>query len=122
MDVNGSKIKALIEHYGQQKNYEEKSYLVKFAADHGLNYKQWNNYIRGNQAAGIKIVSFLIEVFPDLNLNWLLKDQGNMFAEVNSLPMSQEPSARYGKKIDNSDIYRKLEEIQNDIKKIKLEK
>ena len=119
MDVKGSKIRALVEYYGQQKGYEEKSYLVKFTDDFSLNYKQWSNYLRGNQNVGIKIVDFLIEVFPELNMNWLLKDSGEMFHNSNLLPQLQEPTTEYKKEIDNKAIWMKLEEIHKDIKNLK---
>jgi hypothetical protein len=62
-----------------------------------------------------------MEVFPDLNLNWLLKDGDlNMFIGVkqDNSPVLPQPVAKYQKKIGNEDLYDKLDEILTEIKKV----
>lgn len=119
MNITGEKIGRLIEFYGQEKGYEKKSHLPKFCEDFNLNYTQWNAYTRGAQNVGTKIIDLLIDIFPDLNLNWLLKDEINMFVgkESPQFQFLQEPKEKYSKKIGNEDIYNKLDEMLIEIKK-----
>jgi hypothetical protein len=62
-----------------------------FCKDFDLNYNQWNAYTRGAQVVGNKITLRLMEIFPNLNLNWLLKDtDSNMFiGEADSYSSNQ---------------------------------
>lgn len=112
MDVDGGKILALIAHYGKEKGYEEKSYLRAFTKDLELNYVQWSAYTRGSQNLGIKIIDTLINVFPNINLNWLLKDEGEMFLGQKLLLSGEPPAPGYHK--DNA-IMDKLEAMHKDI-------
>ena len=117
MDVNGDKLMRLIAHYGKQKGYEEKSYLRAFTQDLQLNYTQWAAYTRGSQNLGIKIIDILINAFPNLNLNWLLKDDDQMFLGNSDIKTLNEPSSvEYGK--PENAIMDKLEAIHNDIKQM----
>jgi len=118
MNVDGSKIKALVEFYGRSKGYPEKSYLPKFCEDFDVNYKQWNAYFRGTQNLGTKIFDILMDIFPDLNMNWLLKDDPNMFLSSESEFIINEPQVKYAKNITNSDLMKKLEEIHSDLKRV----
>lgn len=84
MNIDGEKIKQLIEIYGETKGYAKKSHLSLFCDDHDLNYKQWTAYCRNTQKLGLKIIYDLITIFPDLNLNWLFKDQGEILINIQS--------------------------------------
>jgi len=81
MEISPDKIKKLIELYGMIHNYPKKSYVVFFCRDNDLNYNQWNNYLRGKQSIGMKVISDLMMIFPDLNMNWLFKDEGNVLTK-----------------------------------------
>ncbi|UOX35283.1 hypothetical protein LXD69_07130 [Flavobacterium sediminilitoris] len=113
MNIEGEKIKQLISNYGAARNYPEKSYVVMFCEDNNLNYKQWSAYISGTQNLGIKIIDILMDIFPDLDLNWLLKNNSNYVSE---------PTSNYKKTthITNEMIYAKLEKIDKklDLKNI----
>jgi hypothetical protein len=117
MDVDGDKIKKLIALYGKDRGYAEKSYVAMFCEDWELNYNQWNAYTRGAQKAGIKIIHQLMDVFPDLNLNWLLKDVGDVFISGKTSIILNEPPTKYNKTVTNSEIINKLDDILTEIKK-----
>lgn len=117
MNVDGEKIRTLIEVYGKEKGYPPKSYLSMFCEDNDVNYSQWNAHIGGRQVAGTKIIDKLMHVFPNLNMNWLLKYDGNMFISNKSDLILREPAGVYGKSATNIDLMKKLEEIHKDIKK-----
>jgi len=118
MTIDGDKIKALIEEYGRRKGYLEKSYIPKFCEDFDLNYIQWFSYTKGKQNPGIKIIYNLMNIFPNLNLNWLFKDDLNMFTGDEGL-VFREPDPIYMKEISNLDIMYKLDSIEREIKKLK---
>jgi hypothetical protein len=94
MYVPGDKIAQLIDHYGKSKGYPAKSYLKNFTKDFELNYNQWNSYCNqnGGDNAGIKVLGVLLKIFPDLNLNWLFKDDYNMF-QTEEQRLASEPDA-----------------------------
>lgn len=118
MTIDGDKIKALIDEYGKRKGYPEKSYIPKFCEDFDLNYIQWFSYTKGKTNPGIKIIYFLVNIFPELNLNWLLKEDLNMFTVPNAVFAFEEPAEKYGKEVTTNDLMKKLEEIQSDLKKV----
>lgn len=111
MTIDGDKIKQLISQYGKGKGYPEKSYVVRFCEDFKLNYKQWNAYCSGTQNLGLKIIEVLMDIFPDLNLNWLLKDEENVFLNASEV---SEPNKKYGL-VSNEMLMDKLESIQNQL-------
>jgi hypothetical protein len=117
MNVDGDKIRTLIEVYGKEKGYPSKSHLSMFCEDNEVNYSQWNAHIGGRQVAGIKIIDKLMHVFPNLNLNWLLKHEPNMFLGENNELALAEPKPKYGKIVSNLELMHKLEEMHDDIKK-----
>jgi hypothetical protein len=116
MNVDSEKIKMLIEHYGKLKGYPQKSYLMKFAEDFELNYNQWNAYTRGQQVIGLKIIHILMEVFPDLNLNWLLKDDYNMFV-TEEISKVSESDPKYSPQIVD-ELYKRVEVLNIKMKEI----
>lgn len=118
MTIEGDKIRALIEEYGRQKAYPEKSYIPKFCEDFDLNYIQWFSYTKEKQKPGIKILYFLMNIFPNLNLNWLLKDEGSMFSSNDNYLKVAEPGDKYVKEVSNLDLMNKLEEIHKDLKTV----
>lgn len=117
MNVDGSKFKKLIEWYGNEKKYEQKSHLRKFCEDFDLNYIQFHAYTKESQNVGIKIIYRLMDIFPNLNMNWLLKDDPNMFTHESGLLILSEPKEKYNKKVTNEDLMTKLEEIEKELKK-----
>jgi len=119
MTIDGDKIKALIDVYGKSKGYPEKSYIPKFCEDFDLNYIQWFSYVKGRTNPGLKIIYNLVNIFPALNLNWLLKEDSNMFTDPNAVFVFEEPGEEYGKEVSNNDIMKKLEIIEKEIKKLK---
>lgn len=119
MNVDGNKFKAIIYWYGKQKGYDEKSYIPRFCEDFDLNYNQWNAYTRGAQNVGTKIIQFLMENFPNLNMNWFLKNEYNMWIDPaekhNDLILSE---SEIKISITPELIFNKLEAIHKDIKKM----
>lgn len=113
MNVEPEKIKEIISSYGKAKGYPERSHTARFCDDFGLNYNQWKAYTRGAQDIGIKVIHTLMDIFPELDLNWLLKK------EIKQQNLLQEPKETYGE-ITNEDIMVKLNQIHQDIKKIKI--
>jgi hypothetical protein len=120
MNIEGEKIKELIEHYGNEKGYPKKSHLLLFCEDNELNYIQWGSYSRGTQKLGLKIIHDLINIFPNINLNWFLKNEPNMLLAKEIGEYANEPSDIYNKGISNTDLMNKLKEIQNEVHKIAL--
>lgn len=119
MEVDGLKIFALMAHYGKSKGYAEKSYVSTFCEDFDLNYKQWSAYTRGAQNMGMKIIDRLIEIFPKLNLNWLLKDDGYMFNDFDMPLIVAEPGTPYGQSAFEKEVLSKLNAMHQDIKHMK---
>ena len=118
MQIDGQKIQDLIAHYGKLHNVPEKSYLVRFTDDFQLNYKQWSAYTRGDQNLGIKIIDQLMDIFPELNLNWFLKDIGDMFIVKNYAEKEAELQIASDveiTKITNEMLMEKLELMHYDI-------
>jgi hypothetical protein len=119
MHVDGDKIKSLITDYGKSKGYLEKSYVAMFCEDFELSYNQWNAYTRGAQNIGTKVIHRLIEIFPELNLNWLLKDESNRYVSEVKEMIVCEPVEKYDKNVTNEDLMNKLETILSEVNKIK---
>ena len=117
MNVQGEKIRTLIEVWGKEKGYPPKSYLSMFCEENDVNYSQWNAHIGGRQVAGTKIIDKLMHVFPDLNMNWFLKDESNMFISEKRETILNEPPAKYAKPVTTKDLMNKLEELHLDLKK-----
>lgn len=120
MNVDGNKIKQLAEYYSNIKGYPDKSSLAKFCEDFDLNYNQWNAYTRNAQVIGIKIIHQLMEIFPNLNLNWVFKDEGAMFSDE-LIAEVKHPKERISKEITNNEIFKKLDQIHFDIRKFNSE-
>lgn len=114
MNIESDRIKALIEYYGKNKNYPEKSYTTRFCEAFDLNYIQWSSYSNGKQKAGIKIIYQLMNIFPDLNLNWLLKDDSRMFLSQNMVNEPEECYKKTTKNFENliTEIRTELEELE----------
>jgi hypothetical protein len=118
MYVDGEKFVSLVATYCKEKDYPEKSYLPMFCKDFNLSYNQWHAYTKGTQVVGTKIIQRLMEIFPNLNLNWLLKDEPNMFLGKNHEMLLAEPTVKYGKTVSNLELMYKLEEILVEVKKV----
>ena len=123
MYIDGAKIKSLISTYGKNRGYPEKSYTAMFCKDFELNYNQWNAYTRGAQVIGPKITQKLMEVFPNLNLNWFFKEDQNMFVgEKTETVTVKEPEPVYQKEITPEDIFYKMEEMLIELKALNKKK
>jgi hypothetical protein len=121
MVVNPDKIKAVIDYYGKIKGHAEKSYLPKFTEEHKLNYKQWAAFCNGSQTAGYKVVDVFMDIFPNLDLNYLIKDSIPVKADMFNLQKSNvfvvnEPEELIKREVSNLQIFTKLEEIHFEIK------
>lgn len=81
MEISKEKIQILVNLYGLIHNHPKKSCLKLFCSENNLNYNQWNAHIGGRQVIGLKIVFKLMEIFPDLNMNWLFKNEGNVLVK-----------------------------------------
>jgi hypothetical protein len=117
MYLEGSKIKQLISHYGESKGYPEKSHVAKFCEDFNLNYTQWNAYTRDAQNIGIKIIDKLMEIFPNLNLNWLFKDAYNMWIEDEKLAVVSEDDPKYSREVVDG-LYKNVKVLTNKLAEI----
>lgn len=124
MIVKGEKIRELIEDYGKANSIAEKSVLRQFSENFELNYTQWSNYIRGEQNLGLKPIEKLMEIFPNMNLNWLLRDEGEKYINLNTnYSANEQPTLRVAdnesealQKITLEIIYEKLQLMHQDIK------
>jgi hypothetical protein len=71
------KIKYLINHWCVENN---KPFNVRaFSLYINDDYRLWHNYLKGNTKVGAKAIFRLSAHFPNLNLNWLIKSEGNPF-------------------------------------------
>lgn len=121
MEVSPEKLRAVVKYWGSIKGYPEKSHLTKFTEELQLNYKQWASMCSGKQVAGSKIVDIVMDVFPSIDLNWLLKTEvpvnDDMFnLEKKEVMVLNEPREPLKKEITNEQIFTKLEELQFEIK------
>ena len=115
MKVEGRKIMRLIAAYGASKGYAEKSYLKRFTEDFSLNYNQWNAYTRDAQVIGLKVFEKIEEIFPDINWNWLFRDENEpMFYKELTPYMVNEPE----EVSEKDDLISKLNAIHADVRKI----
>lgn len=115
MIVDGSKIKRLIDQYGEEKGLPEKSRLVRFCEEYGLNYNQWNAYTRGAQDIGIKIIQVLMDIFPEMDLNWLLKK--DYPSRTDSQYLVEEGDPKYSKAVVDN-LYKSYREVTKTINEI----
>lgn len=121
MYVPKEKILLVIEAYGRNKGYPTKSYLRKFVDDFKLNYNQWSAYIGGSQNAGLKALDAIKVAFPNINFNWVYRDDYNMLINENNLEVN-EPNLYSKENFDDLqkqvDIYRKKLNQINQLSKI----
>lgn len=118
MNVDGKKFIAIIEWYGREKGYAEKSFVSKFCEDFELNYNQWNAYTRGTQNVGTKIIQFLMEKFPRLNMNWFLKDAYNMWENESEIENLGNVAEKIPEEISLQAVSNKLEIVQSELKSL----
>ena len=123
MKIEPSKIKELIDKYGDIHDIPKSKRLKRFTEDNGLNYKQWAAFVNGGQDAGYKVVDIFMDIFPDLDLNWFIKDiEIDNYKTVDKLHILGEPSEKPKKEISNNQIFTKLNEVLMEVKKISSEK
>lgn len=118
MTIPGDRILALISHYGKVRGYAEKSYLTQFTEENELNYGQWSNYTRNAQSTGPKVLEAILKIFPEINLNWLIKGEGEMFLNDGYKGIA-EPAANYSKASFETEVLQRLEALQIDMKSLK---
>lgn len=68
MKINGEKISQIIKHFCESN--------AEFAKMMGETPQNINNWIK--RGAGINILGKILEKFPQINMNWLLKDEGEI--------------------------------------------
>lgn len=117
MDIEKDRVIALIQHYKREKGYPDKSWLSAFCSDHNLNYNQWYTLLKSDKGVGIKIIDLLVNIFPTLDLNWLLKGEGSMFTKGQT--ELSEPSASYIKTPFEKEVIQRLEVMQSELKTLK---
>lgn len=127
MKIEPSKIKELIDKYGEINQIPERKRLKRFTEDHELNYKQWAAFVNGGQDAGYKVVDIFMDIFPDIDLNWFIKDEEGYKYEIEEkINLVNEPSTekieKPKKEISNAQIFLKLNEVLMEVKKISNEK
>ncbi|MFN3667458.1 MAG: hypothetical protein ACK4S0_14940, partial [Sediminibacterium sp.] len=76
----------------------------------------------GNQKAGSKVVDVFIHIFPNMDVNYLIKDSIPVNADFFNSSKSEvsvvnEPQEPIKKLITNEQIFTKLEAIHFDLKK-----
>jgi transcriptional regulator with XRE-family HTH domain len=54
---------------------------TELARQWGFSKQYIINIVSGRGSTGMEVVNNLISSFPDLNMNWLLKDEGEMFID-----------------------------------------
>ena len=54
-----------------------------FAGKIGMKQQTLNNYIRGVNKLSVSFISSLLESFPDISAEWLMRGEGNMFIADN---------------------------------------
>lgn len=123
MKIDANKIRLLIDKYGEINNIPKSKRLSRFTEDNNLNYKQWAAVLNGAQDAGAVAVDIFMDIFPDIDLNWFIKDIKNDYLEENkSIIKLEEPAENYKKDITNRQLFIKLNEILLEVKKINGEK
>lgn len=119
MTIKGENILALIAYYSKIKGYPQRSFIVNFCRDFDFNYNQWNAYVVEKQKIGIKPIFDIIKIFPHVNLNWLFKNEGEMFLDKTPTENSNIPDylKEENKEINLEDIYKEIQHLRQVIEK-----
>ena len=81
--------------------------LADLAVEFDMNYTQLSQYVNGKKVS-IDFLTKIIEEFPEVDLNWLLRDDKD---GVNETP------AEYKTILNNEQIIEKIEYLLEDLKK-----
>ena len=71
--ISGKKIEEIAIWYCQSKGYKRYSFK-RFCNDFDFNYAEFTDY-KNERKNNNKVVFTFLELFPNLNMNWLLKDE-----------------------------------------------
>lgn len=74
------KVDELCYHYSQ--NRGQYTSLRKLCELEKINYNSINNALQ-KKVIGLKLVNQFKQIFPNLNINWLLYDEGEMMLKTN---------------------------------------
>lgn len=111
---------------------------AKFAAKTGLSHQTISNYLKGKQKPDVEKLSAIKQSFEEIDANWLLTGEGEMFKKVDEKdqpegignqiavkvknevqPIMAQMTADIIKQIKNMDIeLSKLRAIQEELKRI----
>jgi transcriptional regulator with XRE-family HTH domain len=122
MNTTGKRLTYLIEKQGIK--------IKEFCEKNNLLYNSIHPICRDKRELGINILNKLVDIFPDLNVNWLLYGKGKQEIIIydidDNLKSLQESGSEYSKDpventflvyLDKKSIRKKVLEIVNDEKK-----
>jgi len=107
--------KKLLE-YIEKKNITQRDFTRKIGLSDGA--------LKKGKNIGSQYIKAIKDHFPDLNLSWLLFDEGDMFVNYdNSIPMTEETQTYYKKYGDNNliECQKRVIELQDEIRKLEKE-
>lgn len=93
MKINGGKISQIIKHFCESN--------AEFARNVGETPQNINNWV--TRGAGMNVLEKILEKYPEVNLNWLLKDEGEMLSVREVVKVIEKPS-------ENADMILALKE------------
>jgi transcriptional regulator with XRE-family HTH domain len=95
-----------------------------FAQKIGVSQSLLSTYLNSDKELSLSIIRGVAKVFPEINLNWLLKGQGEMIQKTKSTWIMEEPISTYNidrlaiikqrlsrNRDDLTDILRELDDI-----------
>lgn len=100
MKINGEKISQILKHFCLTN--------AEFAKIMGETPQNIQNWIK--RGAGMTILEKLLKVYPEINMNWLLKDEGEMLVSHSSL--IQEKSERHPNKEELQTLKDEIERLR----------
>ena len=88
------------------------SKLVDLAEKFDMNYTQLSQYMNGRKVS-IEFLTKIIQEFPDVDLNWLLREDIIVGDKLEESPLSYK---KIWNNEQNEQIINKIEELLNDLK------
>jgi len=98
----------LNERFGKALKHFNKS-QKDFAEHSGWSKQYVSSFIKGNDSIGLTPIKHLLDFLPDLDANWLLKEEGEIEKTQGSVG---EPSPQYGQR--DEDLRQALEDCRKD--------
>lgn len=77
--------------------HETKTKPKDFAKLLGVSKQHISGLVTGNAPIGMQIIRHCLRQWPDVNLNWLILGEGEMFRKQEG-NILEEPAAKYGRK------------------------